>query len=230
MKLVVISPESADPREIDAVRTMLGRGLMRYHVRKPGWSDERLVAWCQAFSAKERECFVLHGAEALARSLGLGGAHWRDDDRAPKTFERIGDVDHGIRGSGHFLRTRSCHDLAQVHVALGVYDSVFLSPVFPSVSKLGHGQTRSWTDAEVQNLLASRELTANRTEVIALGGIQKSTTVHCRELGFDGAAALGSIWQAADPVAAFVELRDAVSAFAGRPLLAGPKSGVSSFS
>jgi thiamine monophosphate synthase len=30
---------------------------------------------------------------------------------------------------------------------------------------------------------------------------------HCRALGFDGVAVLGAIWQAADPVRAFVRLQ-----------------------
>jgi|GEM_PF-50477 len=230
MKLVVISPESADPREIKAVRAMLGRGLTRYHLRKPGWSDEQLTTWCEAFSARERVSFILHGSESLARRLGLGGAHWRDDDQAPKTFPPTGEMDREVGGASRWLRSRSCHDLAQVRAAVGVYDAIFLSPVFPSLSKPHRGETRSWTDVELHDLLASRDLAANRTDVIALGGIQKSTAVSCRELGFDGAAALGAIWQADDPVSAFVDLRDAFSAFAGRPLLAGQKSGVSNIS
>lgn len=269
MKLVVISPESADPREIELVRAMLGRGLTRYHVRKPSWTEQQLTAWSDAFSATERERFVLHGDEALARRLGFGGAHWRDEGAT-----RVGDDVTGGAGASPastnirvredaganrsnvqdprfcershvgnageapalpvkantFLRSRSCHVLADVREAIGAYDAVFLSPVFPSLSKSGYGEIRAWTDVELQDLLASRDAAALRTEVIALGGIQKSTTARVRELGFDGAAALGAIWQASDPIATFVELRDAFSAFADRPLLAKQKTAVSSFS
>jgi thiamine-phosphate pyrophosphorylase len=269
MKLVVISPESADSREIEIVRAMLGHGLMRYHVRKPSWTEEQLIAWSAAFSPAERQRFVLHGDEPLARRLGFGGAHWRDEGA-----DRVGDDSTGSAGAspalessrvrenagvsrcngqgprahergyvgnageapalpvkaGTFLRSRSCHVLESVRKAIGVYDAVFLSPVFPSLSKSGYGETRAWTDIELQDLLASRDAPALCTEVIALGGIQKSTTARCRELGFDGAAALGAIWRAVDPVAAFVELRDAFSAFAERPLLAGKKTSGSNFS
>ncbi|HEY9155661.1 MAG TPA: thiamine phosphate synthase, partial [Opitutaceae bacterium] len=201
MKLVVISPESADTREIEAVRAMLGRGLTRYHVRKPTWTEQQLTAWSESFSAAERQRFVLHGDEALARRLGYGGAHWRDErvTRAGDAFTGgAGDSPASTRNAGEapalpvqartFLRSRSCHDLTGVRAAIGVYDAIFLSPVFPSLSKSGYGETRAWTDVEVQDLLASRDIAALRTEVIALGGIQKSTTARCRELGFDGAA------------------------------------------
>jgi thiamine-phosphate pyrophosphorylase len=258
MRLVVISPESADPREIDAVRAMLGRGLTRYHVRKPNWSEQQLVSWAEAFSPAERQRFVLHGDEALARRLGFGGVHWRDErvlgtreactgsaGASPASTPNAGEAPalpvkafvanaQTAPGAPRFLRSRSCHDLSRVRAAIGVYDAIFLSPVFRSVSKVGYGETRPWIDAELQDLLASRDAAALSTEVIALGGIQKSTTARCRELGFDGAAALGAIWQAADPVGAFAELRDALSAFAGRPLLAGAQesevSGVFNFS
>src|SRR3569833_4120963 len=86
MRLVVISAETADPREIACVHAMLRRGLTRFHLRKPGWSEEQLRAWSDAYAPEERLRFVLHGEETLARALGFGGAHWRDDASAPKSF------------------------------------------------------------------------------------------------------------------------------------------------
>ncbi len=213
MLLVVISPESFDPKEKLVVREMLKGGLARYHVRKPQWNETEVVQWAEGFSTDERSHFVLHGSAVLARRLGFGGVHERD----AKESAVIPQNDNALP---RLWRSRSCHSPQQVQASFGVYDSVFLSPVFPSISKAGYGPSKSWNDRDLQELLSRRSAADHRTRVIALGGIQKSTTSQCRELGFDGVAALGAIWETADPVSAFIELRDACSAFAGLPLLA----------
>jgi thiamine-phosphate pyrophosphorylase len=43
--------------------------------------------------------------------------------------------------------------------------------------------------------------------VFALGGVAVGKLARVRALGFDGAAVLGAVWQAADPVAAFEALQ-----------------------
>jgi thiamine-phosphate pyrophosphorylase len=42
-----------------------------------------------------------------------------------------------------------------------------------------------------------------------LGGIEASRIRDCEALGFDGVAALGGVWNAPDPVAAFRALQSA---------------------
>ncbi len=198
MKLLVISPEAADRREVDAVRAMIALGLKRYHVRKPAWTENQVSAWLQPFSEAERKIFIMHEHPALVKSLGLAGAHWRDDQEAPAEPP----ANFGIR-------SRACHDLKTVAAALGRYDSVLLSPVFPSLSKPGYGATRAWTDAEAKTLLVNRAATTLRTELYALGGVEPNKLETCQRLGFDGVAVLGAIWQAADPVAAFADFQSA---------------------
>ena len=81
MRIVVISPESRDPREIPAVGGFLAAGLQRYHVRKPAWSEPELEAWMRGLPPEWRPRIVLHGHRALAERLGLGG--WHDGDASP---------------------------------------------------------------------------------------------------------------------------------------------------
>ena len=65
---------------------------------------------------------------------------------------------------------------------------------------------------ELRTLLATRTATQRSTEVVALGGITAQTLPDCQALGFDGAALLGAVWDASDPVAAFMALKTASSA------------------
>ena len=73
---------------------------------------------------------------------------------------------------------------------------------------------RRVTPNEISSLLKSRTSNERRTAVLALGGITAARLPQIRALGFDGVAVLGAIWQAADPVAAFCEIQDAVYAHA----------------
>ena len=51
MRIVVISPESEDPREAAALDGLLAAGLDHYHVRKPAWAEAELESWLRAPSA-----------------------------------------------------------------------------------------------------------------------------------------------------------------------------------
>jgi thiamine-phosphate pyrophosphorylase len=199
MKLVCISPEHDDPRETAVLGALLAVGLERYHVRKPYWSAPQLETWLRALPKDWRTRLVLHSHHELVAMLGLGGYHWRDDGLAPLT---------PLANNG--LTSRSCHDLATLRAALGHYDSVFLGPVFPSLSKPGHGPSDNFSTSELSSLLNSRTPNERRTTVLALGGITAARLPQVRVLGFAGVAVLGAVWQADDPVAAFCELQDAV--------------------
>lgn len=203
MKLVVISPEAADPRETAVLRGLFAAGLECYHVRKPHWSAAQLEAWLRALPAGWRSRLMLHSHHELVARLGLGGRHWRDDGSAPPTPP-----------AGQGLTSRSCHDLATLRMALGRYDSVFFGPVFPSLSKPGHGPQPDFSSDKVSALLAQRTSMERRTCVLALGGVTAEHLPRCHELGFDGIAVLGAVWQSADPVAAFCELQEAIHAHA----------------
>jgi thiamine-phosphate pyrophosphorylase len=199
MKLAVISPTAADAREPAALAALLNAGLERYHVRKPDWSPAETEAWLAALPVACRSRLVLHGGGDLAARLGLGGRHWRDNATTPIAPP-----------PGGGFASRSCHDLTTLRAVLGHWDAVFFGPVFASISKPGHGPRGDWDFDELAALLAARTPYQRRTAVFALGGITAENAAQCRELGFDGVAVLGTIWQAPDPVAAFIRLQSAL--------------------
>jgi len=222
----MISPEHDDPREIAVLGALLAAGLERYHVRKPHWPAAQLETWLRALPMEWRTRLVLHSHHELVALLGLGGYHWRDDGLAPLALS-----------ANNGLTSRSCHDLATLHAALGHYDSVFFGPVFSSISKPGYTtevtvqvervvptRSLSYEDlnasgrrvppTEISSLLNSRTANERRTTVLALGGVTAARLPQIRALGFDGVALLGAVWQADDPVAAFCEIQDAIYAHA----------------
>jgi len=206
--LVVISPEHDEPREPAILGELFAAGLERYHVRKPDWSREKLGAWLGALPIAWRPRLVLHQHHELVTALGLAGVHFRDE-RSPLNLS--GPARHG--GRGHVDRaatSRACHDLATLRNALGRYDAVFFSPVFSSISKPGHGPCGKSSHDEVAALLAHRTTDERRTAVLALGGITAETAPQALALGFDGVAVLGAVWLNADPVRAFLEIKNAI--------------------
>ena len=192
MQIAVISPESADPREVDAMEGMFSEGLGRYHVRKPTWTEAGLEAWLRTLPHAWRPRIVLHRHPGLAQRLLLAGTHAGDAG---------GDAD--APGAG-----RSCHDLATLRGRIGRYGSLFFGPIFPSLSKPGYGPAPDFPWGELSAALKGDRGAAG-TRVLAIGGITAGGLARCRELGFDGAAAMGAVWGEADPVRAFAALRDA---------------------
>ena len=213
MKLIVISPEGDDAREVPALMAMLAAGLERYHVRKPGWSREKLERWVRNLPERWRSRLVLHQYHDLVDELGLGGRHWRDDGTVllepPASSLSPFQVVDRIGPNG--LASRACHDICSLRAAMGKYDSVLLGPVFPSISKNGYGPTGMLNLNELYYLLRHRTPGQRFTQVIALGGLTASNAPRCRNFGFDGVATLGAVWDSPDPVRAFTEIQSAIA-------------------
>lgn len=204
MKLIVISPETEDPREPALLAELLAAGLTDYHLRKPTWTRTQLAAFLHVLPPSVVSRIILHTHHDLAADHPVAGLHEREAGRAgplgpPRT--PVVSSTSNVAPSGRALpppRSRAIHDLPTLRASLDHADTRLLfSPVFPSISKPGHVPRHS-TD-ELRAIL----LLPRRAELIALGGIDAERIPECRALGFDGVAVLGAIWQAPDPVAAY---------------------------
>ena len=204
MRLIVISPEAEDARELAVLVELFGAGLMHYHLRKPGWDRAQLAVWLRALPASLHGRVVLHTHHDLAAEFALGGLH-DPDQPARQACQLIADtLPAGL------LRSRAVHALSSLRCSLNDYDRLLLSPVFPSLSKPGHGPSADFDWSELQSILDL----PRRAEVIALGGIDVARVPACQELGFDGVAVLGAIWQADEPLRVFTQLQDVLHAHA----------------
>jgi thiamine-phosphate pyrophosphorylase len=190
MRIVVISPDSADPREVPAMEGLFAAGLERYHVRKPSWTEPELEAWLRALPVAWRARIVVHQHHGLAGVLGLGGRHEKGDSQ---------------RAEG---ASRSCHDLPSLRRYMRSFGQVMFGPIFPSLTKEGYGPPADFPWRELQQTLKARD-DRGSASVLAIGGVTAGRLGRCAELGFDGAAVLGAVWNEADPVRAFAEILDA---------------------
>ena len=144
---------------------------------------------------------------------GVDGVHirkpsWTEDEIAkliykidPRCRDRL--VVHGHHSP------QSCHTLEEVEKRKKLYDYVFLSPIFDSISKQGY---RSAFTKDI--LTEARDKGIIDEKVVALGGVALEHLSLLRQLGFGGAAFLGDVWQYSNNHRLFVshanELRKAM--------------------
>jgi thiamine-phosphate pyrophosphorylase len=191
MKLIVISPESEESREQSVLALLFAAGLTSYHLRKPTWTRDQLAAWLRVLPSEFHSRIVLHSHHDLTTEFQVGGVH---NGPTATPFAP--------------LRSHAIHSIVELRGLLDARARLLFSPVFASISKPGYGPT--FDHEELRSALAL----PRRAEVIALGGINASRIPTCGDLGFDGVAVLGAIWQAADPVRAFTEVQNALHAHA----------------
>ena len=172
------------PGEASDIEHKLRRGEADYvHVRKPGASAEDVARLLYSIDASLRPRLTLHDHFELAGRYGTGGLHLNS---------RNATVPSGWKGRV----SRSCHTAAECLDARG-FDYVFLSPVYPSISKLGY--TPSLTPEEITGVLGSR----HECPIVALGGITPQRIEEVKRAGFDGAAMLGAAWKRPIDLSAF---------------------------
>ncbi len=202
--LLAITPHD-DTAELPWLTSLFANGLRRLHVRKPGWSRAELADYVQAIAPQYRPRLALHSHYDLVPELGLGGIHLTETARRAPGLPRL------LRRLGGSSVSASLHTLADLQQHRRRYNYVTLSPIFNSISKEDY--LSSFDLAQVQAVLhklATRP--GYRPQVLALGGIEAANVAHARQLGFAGAAVLGSIWKSPDPVASFRELAAQASA------------------
>ena len=203
MDLLAISPPGHFPGEPEWIGRLLDGGLCRYHLRKPGWTQPELRRFVEQLPESIRTRVVLHRHHPLVETLGLGGWHFPD---APGASRRLRQC--RAAGVPSLRLSRSLHRLRALSMRMEHCAYAFLSPVFPSISKPGHAPP--WTDRALREAL--RELhAAQSARVYALGGIQAENAARCRAWGFDGLVLHGCLWEQADPLAAFLRVREAAA-------------------
>ncbi|RYY19760.1 MAG: thiamine phosphate synthase [Cytophagaceae bacterium] len=203
-QLVVISAAEYHSTELAVLPQLFEAGLAVFHVRKPAWSRAEMAAYLQAIPGQYHGRLVLHAHYELALHYPVKGIHLTEKARQDAAIGRLLLQLPGRSVSASF------HSLAAVSQHRRRYDYVFLSPVFDSLSKAGYASGLDLAEvAAFLPRLAARP--GYRPAVLALGGIAAQNLRLVRQAGFAGAAALGTIWQSPDPVAAFWRLQAAAT-------------------
>lgn len=193
-KLIVITAPDAITNEIGWIEKLFVAGLQKLHVRKPSLSKKELRNYLLMIPRKYHSRVVIHSHYSLLKEFSLGGLHLTEKSRKKKLS--------AYYDKRRYSLSASFHSIKDVDHSRRKYDYIFLSPMFDSISKKGYKSV--FTDKSLH------DLPEEHRNIVALGGINDKTVREAQRLKFSGAATLGFIWEAKDPVKAFNTLRSKI--------------------
>lgn len=197
MKLIVISNPTYVNNEHISLRSLFENGLEYFHLRKPNHSYEELKVYIEHIPPQYHNKIVLHSHHQLANEYDVKGIHFTQKIRYIKNQE--------LNNRTGLQKSISCHTIDELKNLEAVFDYAFISPVFESISKPGY--TASFQLSELKEYLIKRTKTI---ELIALGGVKEETIPKAVDMGFDGVAVLGSVWNDEHPQEKFQKLKSTV--------------------
>lgn len=182
MKILLSYPTEVY-QEIDVAKSFLKIESNIFHLRRYDSSEDEVVQFLNAFTETERKQMVLNHHHFLASEFGVNRLHFSEKDRI-----EIGDEKLEKLHSLGFILSTSVHTVEDFEKLNSVFDYAFLSPVFDSISKENY-------KAVSFDLLDVRK----DIKLIALGGITVENYNEALNLGFDGVAFLGGVWNQENP-------------------------------
>ncbi len=209
MKIVVFSSSNKVNSEIPEVIKMFEHGLTCFHLRKPKLRLKELDKYILAIPKEYRNRIILHTHHELASLHGLKGVH---HSRAYRKNWFSYSIKMGFSKiiRNKLLYTRSYHSMIDVKKSLNIYDYIFLSPVFDSISKNYHNS--SFGNGEIEKILKS-----SKQNIYALGGITPENAEKAFRMGFDGVGVLGYIWESdRAPLDAFLCIKEKINQLKSR--------------
>lgn len=199
MQLRLLTPEKNIPNEAETINTLFGLGLHKLHLRKPNFGTSDYRSYINQIDLLYHTSIIIHGCYELYTELKLGGIHLNSKSRERQ------DIWREIQDISSTSISTSFHSWQEIEENTFQYGSVFISPLFNSISKAGYLAT-----TPPEGIMTTREsLNDNQKlcpEIIGLGGIDKNAIPILQRHGYDGAGLLGAIWTATEPVAAFREI------------------------
>lgn len=181
--IFIISSPTPVTKEAALINQLFDVGLPVFHLRKPDSSSQELVLLLQEIDSIHHSKIALHSHHYLAKSFGINRLHYTEASR-----KQLTDVDFSENDN---ILSTSVHSIEDFKNLSEHFSYAFLSPVFNSISK---------PDYEAKPFDLS-SLNKNRaTKLIALGGINENNCTKTYEMGFDGIALLGAIWNSEDGI------------------------------
>lgn len=183
--LIVITHPGMLPGEAAIINRLFAHGLARLHVRKPDATEAEVRALLEQIEPQYRDRIALHQHHELAAAFGITGLHFTQSNRLAQSLETL----EVLKTNGFKIST-SIHEPVDLETLPRCFDYAFLGPVFNSISKTGYSSKIPGNFKLQKHSFPGK--------VIALGGIHTENLKSALEMGFDGAAVLGSIWQNPD--------------------------------
>lgn len=198
--MVVITYPTPIVNETSLINKMFEKGLPLLHVRKPNMSITELELWIKNIDKYYYPNLVIHIPNTVINNYN--GIFEQDialinNINSTYTHLSTGNCSFVNNYSGLLPKlSTSAHCITEVNKLSTAIDRVFISPIYPSISKKGYVSTINWKE-EIQ------QRTNFNTTLVALGGITPHRIKELSTMGFDDYALLGTIWEADQPLKQF---------------------------
>jgi len=169
-------------------------------LRKSDFTSDEMEAYIKQIPAEYLSKIVLHSHHHLVDKYHLKGKHKTSANTSEITVKQLIADKADERRIENFIST-SFHSTEEIMACDYNYEYAFLSPIFDSISKKGY--TSKFNQTELKSFLSTRD---KKMELIALGGISEETIHQAMDLGFNGIAVLGAIWNSKIPVKHFINM------------------------
>ncbi|SKC03799.1 thiamine-phosphate pyrophosphorylase [Soonwooa buanensis] len=183
---IIISPEENVKNETNLINQFFDQGLDLFHIRKPTFSNLDLISYVFGIKDEYKEKLVVHQLYETAFQLGLRRFHIKENVRKNTDFTF----------NENLIYSTSTHSIDDFNQLGNLWEYAFISPIFPSISKIGYGENS-------QILSDLKKRTNCKTKLIGLGGITPENQHFAYENGVVGVAFLGSIWENENPLKIF---------------------------
>jgi len=181
---ILISADNKTSDEVRVIKTFIDHEAHFFHLRRYESTEDEVVQFLNSFTEEERKQIVLNHHHFLASEFGVNRLHFSENDRIEIGDEKLEKL-HVIG----FILSTSVHSVEDFQKLNSVFEYAFLSPVFDSITKQNHKAV-------------SFDLNDVRKDIklIALGGITVENYHNALNLGFDGVAFLGGVWNQENPL------------------------------
>lgn len=181
MNLIVISSTSLLRNEFEVLDLLFKQGLSIFHLRKKNLNRIDIIKFIEKIDSNYYNRIVLHSHFDLIDIFGLRGGHGK----------YIPNLMDAKKNKLNIHKTISCsvHSFDECREYLDIFDYMFISPIFDSISK--NGYKSNFSNKELQDAYKSGIL---NSKVYALGGVSRNNINILKEIGFKGCAILGALW------------------------------------
>jgi thiamine-phosphate pyrophosphorylase len=189
--MIVITDPQFFVDESKYINALFENGLDVLHIRKPEASIDQIRELIRQIKVQYHYKIMIHSHYELRKEFIIRGIHFTGE--AKHLIPQFADC--------HCKKSQSIHEIEELQTVHPLIDYVFLSPLFPSISKAGYSKPWNFLDL----ILALKK--TYPFQIIPLGGINAKNLVIAKEFGFTEFAVLGCIWE---PVKAGASIAETV--------------------
>lgn len=190
--IIVISDTELFANEANIVNQLFDNELMLFHLRKYNNSKTEITKFINKIKPEYRNRIVLHQFHEMAPEFEITRLHFSERDRKVISEDELVKLK-----TQNKILSSSVHSINEYNALSSCFDYAFLSPVFDSISKTDY-------KAQAFDLSLKKQ---NNIKLIALGGVQENNCSTAFEMGFDGVALLGSIWNSEEKIERFRKIK-----------------------